>query len=369
MTEKMKFIGDKTMKIEKMKERVKGSIENRTKHRPDKYNVFAAVIKVTVARGFTCKLLCLLSLSLVISCKHMPPNDNRQTSGQTAKDTVLEAGYIRPEIPQMMSDPQQRALYYVNHYWDGYSLADTAFIRSDDTEQLFADFIGALQYVALEESSAALKRMMCRMEADSTAYARFCTLSEKYLYEPNSPMRNEDYYIPVLEQMIASQRLSEVDKIRPTDRLKQANKNRPGMTATDFSYVTPNDKAGRMSRIKAGYTLLFFYDPDCTNCRKHEEILSEMPAFIEMQEKGIVRVLAVYPDEEENEWLLNSSKMPPGWIVGWNKQGDIRSKTLYEIRATPTMYLLDKQKKVILKDASMEQLIRYLAANFQMTNA
>ena len=141
------------------------------------------------------------------------------------------------------------------------------------------------------------------------------------------------------------------------------------MTADYFSYVTPKGKAGRMSRIKAEYTLLFFYDPDCPNCRKHERVLSEMPAFLEMQEKGIVRVLAVYPDEEENEWLLNSSKMPPGWIVGWNKQGDIRSKTLYEIRATPTMYLLDKQKKVILKDASMEQLIRYLAANFQMPNA
>ena len=357
------------MKIKKMKSRIKSSVKSRLEHWLDKHGLFT--VAVVVAGGFTFKLLCLFSLLLVISCKyiHTNPTDNQQTSEQIAKDTVPAAGYIHPEIPQMMSDPQQRALYYVNHYWDGYSLTDTAFIRGEDTEQLFADFIDALQYVALEESSAALKRMMCRMEADSTAYARFCMLSEKYLYDPNSPMRNEDFYIPILEQMLASQRLGETDKIRPADRLKQAHKNRPGMTATDFSYVTPKGKAGRMSGIRADYTLLFFYDPDCTNCRKYEQILSEMPAFLEMQEKGIVRVLAVYPDEEENEWLLNSSKMPPGWIVGWNKQGDIRSKTLYEIRATPTMYLLDKQKKVILKDASMEQLIRYLAANFQMTNA
>ena len=52
--------------------------------------------------------------------------------------------------------------------------------------------------------------------------------------------------------------------------------------------------------------------------------------------------------------------MPSGWIVGWNRQGDISNKTLYEIRATPTVYLLDKQKKVILKDASIEQIIQYL---------
>lgn len=85
----------------------------------------------------------------------------------------------------------------------------------------------------------------------------------------------------------------------------------------------------------------YLYDPDCSNCRKHEQILAELPAFVEMQEKGILRVLAVYPDDNEEEWLLKSSYMPRGWIVGWNKQSDIRNKTLYEIRATPTMYLLD----------------------------
>lgn len=105
----------------------------------------------------------------------------------------------------------------------------------------------------------------------------------------------------------------------------------------------------------------YLYDPDCSNCCKHEQILAELPAFVEMQEKGILRVLAVYPDDNEEEWLLKSAHMPHGWIVGWNKQGDIRSKTLYEIRATPTMYLLDKQKKVILKDASLEQTIQYLS--------
>ena len=52
--------------------------------------------------------------------------------------------------------------------------------------------------------------------------------------------------------------------------------------------------------------------------------------------------------------------MPRGWIAGWNKQGDIRSRQLYEIRATPTLYLLDKRKKVILKDATLEQVLQSL---------
>ena len=44
-----------------------------------------------------------------------------------------------------------------------------------------------------------------------------------------------------------------------------------------------------------------------------------------------------------------------------NKAGDIRSRQLYDIHATPSLYLLDRRKRVILKDASMDQLIGYLA--------
>lgn len=290
--------------------------------------------------------------------------------GAAGRDSIHALHYTHPAIPLMMTDSGQRAAYYVQHYWDGYSLADTAFISSDDTELLYADFIDALQHASPEARSSALCAMMIHAEADSTAYTRFCTLSEKYLYDPNSPMRNEDYYICILEQMLASKRLSEADKLRPADRLEQALRNRPGMVAPDFGYVTPEHlkESGhistphRLHQFRADYILLFFYDPDCSNCLKYEQELSEMPAFFEMQKKGILRVLAVYTDDNGEEWLLKSSQMPHGWVVGWNKQGDISGKMLYEIRATPTMYLLDKQKKVVLKDASMEQIIRFLSA-------
>lgn len=325
-------------------------------------------LSLVIAGFLTLIFIGVFSMILFVACIQMRRSSEVPEEAKAAESMLHIVRYTRPEIPQMMTDPQQRAFYFVNHYWDGYSLADTAFIRSDDTEQLFSDFIGALEYVNSEESSTALKRMMSRMEEDSTAYSRFCFLSEKYLYDANSPMRNEEYFIPILEQMIDSKRLTEYEKIRPADQLEQAHKNRPGITATDFGYVTPSGKTGKLSQLRSDYLLLFFYDPDCTSCQEFERVLSEMPFFLDIQKKGILRVLAVYPDGDENEWLLKSSKMPQGWIIGWNKQGDIRNKTLYDIRATPTLYLLDKQKKVILKDAPLERIIQYLSVVTQDNN-
>lgn len=323
-------------------------------------------IAIVIAGFLTIMMLSLIVIIMFAACKQIKSFNSSDDAVSSPQDTTQHTThYQRPEIPQMMTDTGQRAVYYVKHYWDGYSTADTAFIHSDETEQLYADFIDALQYVDTAEVQSAITAMLTHMEADSVAYAHFCMLSEKYLYDPNSPMRNENFYIPVLRQMLASSRLTEPEKIRPADRLKQAYKNRPGMKATDFSYVTPKGKTARLSQLQSEYILLFFYDPDCTSCREFENVLSEMPLILDLQEKGILRVLAIYPDTDENEWLLKSSQMPEGWIVGWNKQGDIRSKTLYEIRATPTLYLLDKQKNVILKDAPLERIIRHLARKQQ----
>lgn len=280
---------------------------------------------------------------------------SRKDSAQTAQY------YSPPSIPSWMTDPALRTAYYVEHFWEGYALTDTAFVRSGDTEQLYANFLDALQYADTAARHTALHQMMERMEADSAAYRHFCLLAEKYLYHPNSPMRNEDYYIAVLQQMVHSPLLTSVEKLTPADRLKQARKNRPGMRAADFGYVTPQGTAGRLSRISADYILLFFYDPDCSNCRKHEKVFSEIPAFVELQEKGVLRVLAIYPDEDGDEWRRAAPHMPPHWIVGWNRQGDIRRRMLYDIRATPSLYLLDREKRVILKDAEAKEVIGWLA--------
>ena len=56
-------------------------------------------------------------------------------------------------------------------------------------------------------------------------YSTYITdLADKYLYDPNSPMRNEEFYIPVLDAMLASPVLEEIEKVRPKARRELAQK-------------------------------------------------------------------------------------------------------------------------------------------------
>ena len=54
---------------------------------------------------------------------------------------------------------------------------------------------------------------------------------------------------------------------------------------------------------------------------------------------------------------------PANWIDAYSPDGEITQKLLYYIPATPSFYLLDANKKVILKDAPLDTVIAFLQQN------
>ena len=59
-------------------------------------------------------------------------------------------------------------------------------------------------------------------------------------------------------------------------------------------------------------------------------------------------------------WKAMQANLPKQWVVGYDADGSIYGKELYDILAFPTMFLLDEQKQVLLKDASPEEVGEYL---------
>lgn len=52
--------------------------------------------------------------------------------------------------------------------------------------------------------------------------------------------------------------------------------------------------------------------------------------------------------------------MPANWLVGYDLTGILDAET-YDLPAMPTPYLLDGDKRVILKDPQLNRLIDYIS--------
>lgn len=54
------------------------------------------------------------------------------------------------------------------------------------------------------------------------------------------------------------------------------------------------------------------------------------------------------------------SDMPDNWVNAYDEKLQISNEELYDLKAMPTLYLLDKEKKVLLKDAELKDIVLFL---------
>lgn len=271
--------------------------------------------------------------------------------------TAEEEPFRLPHIPEVLATPEERAAYLSLHYWEHFDFTDMSLIgRPEVTEQAFVNFIGILPYTSCAQE--AVDALFRHAAAGEKMLRHFISLSDKYLYEPNSPMHNEELYILVLRTLVNHPRLTETDKLRPRQRLKLAMKNRPGDTAADFTFVCRDGTHRRLSELKADYLLLYFNDPDCDDCRRVKEQLSASQPLNRLLASGRLKVLSVCVEGKTAVW--EKTLFPTRWTDSYDEGQQLTRKRIYDLKAMPKLYLLDAQKRVILKDASVEQIEAWL---------
>ncbi len=187
----------------------------------------------------------------------------------------------------------------------------------------------------------------------------FLKIIELSLYDPNSTYRNETLYIWILEVLTGESNLDDLIKKRYREQLELALKNRPGAVATDFEYTTNKSKTGTIHKTKGEFILLFFYDPDCQTCQRAIEFLKENESVKKMGSRLVK--LAMYTGEELAKWLETTGKFGSEWIVAHDNNMAVSLNKLYDRRPSPSIYLLDSSKKVILKDALPDEVAGYFS--------
>lgn len=298
-----------------------------------------------------------LSALLCLACGH----HRAQTSAPTVTDTITS--FVYPQIPAALQTHESRAAYMVEHFWEGVNFADTNYVHHPEVvEQAWVNFVDILPLVPADVAAKALRNLVQRAAASRPCLDYVTGLAEKYLYDPNSPMRNEEYYIPMLEELVQLPLLSDAEKARPADRLQLALRNRPGTVAMDFAYTTAGGGTGRLHQLRADFLVLYINNPGCHACAETTGQLKSLPTLNRLLAEGRLKVLSLYPDEELDEWRRHLPELPRTWVRARDASQDISRHNLYDLKAIPTLYLLDAGKTVLLKDTTTDGLEQYLSA-------
>ena len=278
-------------------------------------------------------------------------------------------------VPSVYQDRQEIAEFLAEHWWDGLTDPQRKYpcdsslvsgVSRRDVEQKFANWTVVLDAVDYGVAVKAVNRLFDRASAcerrdtSSNVFESMTEIVQKYLYDPNSPMRNEDFYGPYVERLSQCQLVDEGIRQAYAFDAKMCALNRIGTKAADFRFA---DKSGRIRSlydIKADNIILFFSNPGCTACLDIINTLKSIPAVAHGVASGRLAVLNIYIDEDLKAWREYMPIYPEDWYNGYDPDYVIRTDVLYNVRAIPSLYLLDNDKKVIMKDAPETRLFDWL---------
>jgi peroxiredoxin len=127
-----------------------------------------------------------------------------------------------------------------------------------------------------------------------------------------------------------------------------------GKMAPEIEVPDTKGKIVRLSGIQSEYVLVIFYSSGCGHCA---QMMPQVKEFYDKQKPKRVEVLAVSIDTSKTEWTQFLKEGKLDWINVSELKG-FNSKTAddYNIFATPTMFLLDREKKIIAKPISWREL-------------
>lgn len=260
-----------------------------------------------------------------------------------------------PAVPDSITVSAERADFVMLHFWDTMDFSDSSLTDDNDfLEQNFVNYLSLFPHANKDNLQLSVNHFLDMAAVHENIYTMIYDLAGTYLNNSDSPMRNEGYYILFLNHAVDGGRLGEADRERAKFRLEMAMKNRPGVPAPDFRVVSRNGEECDFSDLlKEGDNIVIFYDPDCSHCG---EVITEISSNSSLQKNNII---AIDSEEDRQLWEETNAILPDSWAVAFSLD-PIQDDELYIFPEMPTMYLIDGDRTIKIKEATLDNIVNCL---------
>ena len=292
--------------------------------------------------------------------------ENPESMLATLLASVREAAILHAK-PVTRQDSVENYDYYKKHYWDGISFTDDRIIRTPffipKVEKYFREIISPAPDSIIKESDY----LLLRARTSPEMYKFLLNwLTDEYI---NPKYMGQDaVFVHLFEEYHSkgvSSWLNEKQMTTISNRAYMLMSNLIGEQAANLEMVDSLGASSSLYNVKAPYTVVCFWDPTCSHCR--EEVPKLDSLYKAKWKKEGVKVYGVLTETKEipkwKEFIATYNLQ--SWINVYQTEEQKKAeedakkpsfKQLYDVTQTPTLYLLDKDKKIIAKKLTWQQI-------------
>lgn len=269
--------------------------------------------------------------------------------------------------PRTRADSLENFQYYRQHYWDGVTFMDDRIIRTPFFLPKIERYFRQVVSPSPDSIIAAADNMLLRAR---TAPEMFKFLLNWLTDEYITPryMGQDAVFVHLFERYHSkglSPWLNAKQMKTISDRAYMLMSNLIGEQASDLQMIDSSGVSMPLYAVNAPFTIVCFWDPTCSHCR--EDLPHIDSIYRAKWEKEGVKIYGVLTDNKEiTQWkdfmIKNNLK---DWINVYESPAQEKIleaakepsyKQLYDVIQTPTIYLLDKDKRIIAKQLTWQQM-------------
>jgi len=275
------------------------------------------------------------------------------------------------KAPVTKQDSIDNYQFYKSHYWDGISFMDDCVVRTPfyktKLERYYRDVMPQAPDSIIKDVD--YKLLLARSSPEMYKYL-LNWLTDEYI---NPKYMGQDAIFVHLFNKYHSKGVSswlnekQMDAI--TKRAYMLMSNLVGEPAANLELLDTANKVAPLYNIKADYTIVAFWDPNCGHCKEEIPRLDSFYRAIWKQKK--IKIYAVMTEYDTEAWktFINKHQLADWTNVHHTlkmvkEDADAQRpsfKQLYDITQTPTLYLLDKEKRILAKKLTLEQMNDFLS--------
>ena len=218
----------------------------------------------------------------------------------------------------------------------------------------FSVYLSILKNASVDSALASVERLAKKLEKQPNDLLFLARQAEAKLYSDTAEAWVDGLYLPFAEAVVKHKKIDKASKSRFAHQATILKNTMMGGPAGPLPYTTREGATRNLSTDSAEVLVVFFNDPDCSDCDMARIRLDADISTTELINEGKVKIVAISLTEPNEEWKKSVANYPASWTVGANPDADL----IYDLRSgTPNFYIIDRKHNVRFKHLQIDQML------------
>jgi len=249
--------------------------------------------------------------------------------------------------------------YNKDHFFDNIDLTDERLLRTPILQARLDAFFRNVVIQAPDSINREIDKLIRKCQGNP----RIFQVVSIYLFNhfrESEIMGHDAVMLKIADDIYLSGKADWVTKEFRDDLRKQVEllrHNLIGMKAENLIMDSYKGIFVALHDIEKEFIILYFWEPDCGHCK---EATPKLKAYYDKAKNEGIEVFAVCTTKDKPAWTKYIEENGLTWINGWDPERTSHFDFYYNVQSTPMIYILDRNKKIIAKKLSIEDVPSFI---------